>query len=435
MSAAPEVQANPHYLDHLAAASQTHDVEALEDIVTPSGIKLLARGARIDASMRERLLAHKLSRPLEQCIGITAGVSPEQIGEAAQRWLDEQPLLRALCADDPGLPVTQSLPRLRLTPALNSLLRLYVQQQPDRLRHAVGVALVAKSLARRLLPGDVDLHRRVGLAGLLHDVGELYLDPACLQRGKPLQAEQWRQIVSHPVIGHRVLRDLDGGGAELAELVLSHHERLGGFGYPRGLQGEQFTAAMQALAVAEWLIGLMEQSPSAGIHASIATKLIPGEFGEPVLELLRAAARTSGVPARLTGEAGSLVDVLPQVVYVMDVLARWRAVRGSFDERLALASPELRSLVALCRHRLLQLQASFTSAGLDADHPEKLVRELAEEEDTVRQELLSLMREFHWRIGEMEREVLLRAHQMSPDDQALVHAMLAALKGTVPTGI
>lgn len=116
-----------------------------------------------------------------------------------------------------------------------------------------------------------------------------YLDPAFLRRGAPLQAEQWRQIVSHPVIGHHVLRHLDGGGAELAELVLGHHERLDGFGYPRGLRGEQFTPATQALAVAEWLTGLMEHGPGAGIHAGIATKLIPGEFGEPVLELLRAA--------------------------------------------------------------------------------------------------------------------------------------------------
>lgn len=116
-----------------------------------------------------------------------------------------------------------------------------------------------------------------------------------------------------------------------------------------------------------------------------------------------------------------------------EVLARWRAASGSFDERLALASPELRDLVALCRHRLLQLQASFTSAGLDAEHPERLVRGLADDEGgPLQQELLSLVRELHWRIGEMEREVLLRAHQMSRDDQALVHTMLAALKSAVP---
>lgn len=423
-------EVNPHYLDHLVAAADTQEVEATEDIVSGSGVKLLARGARIDAATRERLLAHKLSRPLEQCVGVSGGVTPAQIGTLAEQLLDEHPLLRALAGDDRSLPLPQSLPRLKLTPALQSLLCLYARQQPDRLRHAVCVALIAKALARRLLPGDVDLQRRIGLAGLLHDVGELYLDPAFLRRGVPLQAEQWRQIVSHPVIGHRVLRDLDGGGPELAELVLNHHERLDGFGYPRGLQGEQLGAPPQSLAAAEWLAGLIEHGHSAGVHASIATKLIPGEFGDATLDLLRAAARASGAPTRLTDTQASLAELLPQATYVVEVLARFRVARGSFDERLATASAELRTLVALCRQRLQQLQASFTSAGLDAHHPETLVQELGDGGAALQQELLSLLREFHWRMGEMEREVLLRAHQMSPDDQALVHSMIAALQGS-----
>ncbi|MDP0995185.1 hypothetical protein, partial [Klebsiella pneumoniae] len=69
---------------------------------------------------------------------------------------------------------------------------------------------------------------------------------------------------------------------------------------------------------------------------------------------------------------------------------------------------------------------------LDAGAPEQLVDELADESPTLQLELLSLIREFHWRIGEMEREVLLRTHQMSPDDQTLVHSMIAALKGSLP---
>lgn len=415
-------EVNPHYLDHLVAAADTQDVEATEDIVSGNGVKLLARGSRIDATTRERLLAHKLQRPLEQCIGVSGGVTPAQIGLLAEALLDEHPLLAALARDERAMPLQQSLPRVRISPAQQSLLSLYARQQTDRLRHAVCVALVAKALARRLLPGDVDLHRRIALAGLLHDVGELYLPPAFLQRGQPLQAEQWRQIVSHPVIGHRVLRDLDGGGPELAELVLNHHERLDGFGYPRGLQGEQFTPPSQALAVGEWLAGLMEHGHAAGIHASIAAKLIPGEFGDAALDLLRAAARAS------------LADMLPQAHYVVEVLARFRVARGSFDDRLADASAELRHLVALCRHRLQQLQASFSSAGLDAHDPEALVEQLGQGSAGLHQELLSLLREFHWRMGEMEREVLLRAHQMSPQDQHLVQQMLATLKGTLPAG-
>lgn len=425
-------EVNPHYLDHLVAAADTQEVEATEDIVTGSGVKLLARGARIDAATRERLLAHKLSRPLEQCIGISGGVTPAQIGGLAEQLLDEQPLLAALATDDRALPLAQSLPRLKVSPALHSLLSLYARQQPDRLRHAVCVAFIAKALARRLLPGDVDLHRRIGLAGLVHDVGELYLPPASLQRDVPLQADQWRQIVSHPVIGHRVLRELDGAGPELAELVLSHHERLDGFGYPRGLQGEQLGAAAQAVAVAEWLTGLIEHGQGAAVHASIATKLIPGEFGEAALGLLRTAARASGAPAHLTDSRQSLAELLPQAHYVMEVLARFRAARGSFDDRLAQASPELRALVLLCRHRLLQLQASFSSAGLDVHSPQTLVQDLADDSGVMQQELMALLREFHWRIGEMERAVLLRAHSMDASDQALVQQMIATLQGTLP---
>lgn len=423
---------NPHYLDHLVAAADTQEVEATEDIVSGSGVKLLARGARIDAATRERLLAHKLSRPLEQCVGVIGGVTPAQIGALAEQLIAEHPLLAALAGDERALPLTQSLPRLRISPAQNSLLTLYARQETDRLRHAVCVALIAKALARRLVPGDVDLHRRVALAGLLHDVGELYLPPAFLRRDLPLQAEQWRQIVSHPVIGHRVLRDLEGGGADLAELVLNHHERLDGFGYPRGLQGEQFAAPSQALAVAEWLAGLIEHGHSAGVHAGIATKLIPGEFGDAALGLLRAAARASGASPRLTDSQWTLVDMLPQASYLVDVLARFRAARGSFDDRLASASTELRNLVALCRVRLQQLQASFSSAGLDAHHPEALVQEMGGADAELQDELVSLLREFHWRMGEMEREVLLRAHQMSAEDQALAREMIATLKGTLP---
>lgn len=433
LSPTPEPgEVNPHYLDHLVDTASTQEVEATEDIVTGNGVKLLARGARIDAAMRERLLAHKLSRPLEQCIGIAGGVTPAQIGLLAEQWCDEQPLLAALAADDRALPLTQSLPRLKISLPLHALLSLYARQPPGRLRHAVCVALIAKALARRLLPGDVDLHRRIGLAGLMHDVGELYLPPASLQRDAPLQADQWRQIVSHPVIGHRVLGELDGGGPDLAELVLNHHERLDGFGYPRGLQSEQLALPSQLLAVAEWLAGLIEHGHGAAIHASIATKLIPGEFGSAVLGLLRQAARASGAPAHLTDDAPTLVELLPQATYVMEVLSRFRAARGSFDERLASASPDLRRLVDLCRHRLLQLQASFSSAGLDAHDPAALMAELAGDGSALQLELMALLREFHWRMGEMERAVLLRAHQMPADDQALVQQMIATLKGTLP---
>lgn len=76
---------------------------------------------------------------------------------------------------------------------------------------------------------------------------------------------------------------MDGAGSALAELMLSHHEWLDGFGYPRDPAGEQFSIEAQALAAAEWLMGLLESGSSLVAHASVTTRLIPGEFGPALL--------------------------------------------------------------------------------------------------------------------------------------------------------
>jgi len=58
---------NPHYLDNVVATARSHELAASEDIVSGNGVKLIAKGTRIDAAVRDRLLEHKLRRPLENC--------------------------------------------------------------------------------------------------------------------------------------------------------------------------------------------------------------------------------------------------------------------------------------------------------------------------------------------------------------------------------
>lgn len=432
-AAAEGTDVNPHYLDHVVATAEHCEIEATEDIVGGNGIKLLARGAKISAALRERLLQHKLQKPLEHCLGVIDGISPERLAEVAAQQLARHPLLGALCRHERAQPAAVSLSKLPLSAPLQSLLTVYGRRSEDRLTHAVGVALAALGLARRLLPGDIEGQQRLARAGLLHDVGELYLAPELLRRDTPLQADQWRQIASHPVIGHRVLRDIEGGGNALAELVLTHHERLDGFGYPQGLRGEaQLGLPAQILAAAEWLLGLMESGASPVVHSSIATKLIPGEFGDALLEVLRAAAAEvardmPALPAPGLGDTSAdLADEVAQV------LQRFRRARERLDAAPADASPALGAVLALCRQRLLQLQSSFSSAGLDTDHPELVAGLLAAEQGELRVELLLLMREFTWRMRQLEREALLRAAALTAAEQAQLRALLALLQIAEP---
>lgn len=420
---------NPHYLDHLVATAEQREIEATEDIVSGSGVKLLARGSKISASQRERLLQHKLQKPLEHCLGLSEGIVPQRLSALAQELMQRHPLLLQLCQHERALPAAESLGQLPLSPPLQALLTVYAQHGPDRLEHAVGVALAALGLARRLLPGDIEGHRLLARAGLLHDVGELYLQPEYLRRDLPLHAEQWRHLVSHSIISHRVLSGIAGGGPALADLVISHHERLDGFGYPQGLRGEaQLGLPAQILAAAEWLVGLMESGASAVVHASIATKLIPGEFGSGLLEELRRVSLACAGPNALPDEAASLADALPKVVRVAAVLRSFRASRELIDARIADASPALRRMLELLLHRMQQLQTSFSSAGLDTGAPESVFGELVAEAGQVKVETVSLVREFSWRMRELERESLMRASQFSAEDQALLQGLIDTLK-------
>jgi hypothetical protein len=143
---------NPHYLDHVVATSRSSEVEVTEDIFSGNGIKLLAKGARVDAATRDRLLEHKLRKPLEDCDQVADGVAAERFEPIGEALLDKHPLLRALCASERALGAPASLAALSLSLPMRSLLTIYAQCQEGRLDHAVGVAMLALSLARTLSP-------------------------------------------------------------------------------------------------------------------------------------------------------------------------------------------------------------------------------------------------------------------------------------------
>lgn len=424
---------NPHYLNHMVETAAGREVQASEDIVSGSGIKLLAKGARISAQARERLLQHKLAKPLEDCVQVIGGVMPHSLAPLAERLLEQQPLLAQLCEHPRALPVPQSLAGLSLSVPVQSLLTLYADYQGDRLSHSVGVAMLSLALARRLLPGDIERHRQLALAGLLHDVGELYIDPEHLRTDRPLQPEQWRHIASHPVIGWRVLREMNGAGTQVAEAVLNHHERLDGFGYPRGIADDEFPLEGQILATSEWLMALIDSGIAPLARASVASKLMPGEFGKPLQQVLSQLG--GGVDADmavwLQTQQQPLSEMLPEIRRVMATLRRFGALRAEIDRQIEQAGPRLRKVLQQSLNRMLRIQSAFSSSGLDADaDPERMLAELAAQGDPkVQQEVQALAREFSWRMRELQRESLLRAGLLGDADAAVMQRLTDSLRG------
>lgn len=415
-------EVNPHYLDHVVHTADVHTVAVTQDIVSQSGVKLLAKGARVDASMRERLLQHKLMRPLEECLEVVGAVTEAQIQEEARQLLDREPMLQAVF----GAPTQGDavLGRLGLSAESLSMLSVFAEHGPRRLSHACGVALIARGLARRLFVGDVELHKLLVRAGLLHDIGELYIDPQLWQRERVLAADEWRHVITHPLVGHRVLSAMPGAGATVADLVLCHHERLDGFGYPRGLRAERLQLQAQVLAAAEWLMGLLEAGTSAALHARIATKLVEGEFAPELSRLLGEAIKA----LMKDGEPSAAARHSPKVAQIYAAMQRVRQRYGDVDQLVEGGSPELRALLRPCARRLVRLQQTFSSAGLDAQQPDTMLALLGPEDEALRLELEAMAHEFEWRLRELERAVLMRSHVLETQDQALVQGLVASFR-------
>jgi putative nucleotidyltransferase with HDIG domain len=101
--------------------------------------------------------------------------------------------------------------------------------------HTRRVALRAVQVGEELglPPGRL---RSLAIGGLLHDIGKLSVPERILKKPAALEEEEFAVIKRHPDWGIKLLRELGGFAAVVYELVHSHHERLDGKGYPRGLR-------------------------------------------------------------------------------------------------------------------------------------------------------------------------------------------------------
>jgi HD-GYP domain-containing protein (c-di-GMP phosphodiesterase class II) len=90
----------------------------------------------------------------------------------------------------------------------------------------------------------------VHIAALLHDIGKFILPDRILKANVPLTDEDWMLIRRHPQQGARVVSSLDGYGP-VAEIILAHHERIDGKGYPRGLAGDDIPELARIISVAD----------------------------------------------------------------------------------------------------------------------------------------------------------------------------------------
>lgn len=100
----------------------------------------------------------------------------------------------------------------------------------------------------------------IRVAGLLHDLGKIYIPTEILSKPGRLTEIEFTMIKTHSVAGYDIVKAIEYP-APTAEIVLQHHERLDGSGYPSGLSGEQILLEARILAVADVVEAMSSHRP------------------------------------------------------------------------------------------------------------------------------------------------------------------------------
>jgi HD domain len=125
--------------------------------------------------------------------------------------------------------------------------------------HSAAVAIYARDISARMGLGEKE-QLLAHLCGLVHDIGKVGLPSGLLEKPGPLTLEERRQMELHPVIGERILANVEDY-AEIASIVRHHHERVDGEGYPDGLVGKEIPLLSRIIAVADAYNAMTSQRP------------------------------------------------------------------------------------------------------------------------------------------------------------------------------
>jgi putative nucleotidyltransferase with HDIG domain len=142
-------------------------------------------------------------------------------------------------------------------PTVRALLVRLAHKDDYTAEHTRGVALRAVQVGEELGLAPVRL-RELAVGGLLHDVGKLAVPNEILQKPGALTDDEFDVIKRHPEAGAELVREL-GFSSQVAKLVLDHHERLDGSGYPRGLGAPDLDIETRIMAVCDVFDALLSQ--------------------------------------------------------------------------------------------------------------------------------------------------------------------------------
>ena len=239
--------------------------------------------------------------------------------------------------------------------------------------HIRRVQLYAAALARALGMTENDI-QGVKTAALLHDIGKLAVPEHILSKPGPLTPEEFQKIRAHPKVGADIISAVPFP-YPVSPLILSHHERWDGKGYPAGLKGEEIPLGARILSVVDYFdalmaerpyhkamsfdaaIGLLQQEAGKGLDPIVVAKFIENL---PALQLEATALEQAMMRRPVPEEAGLQTGGRPATGLTPEP-----AKKNVFDD-IALAHREIYALYEIAQAMGTSLGVADTMALISA---------------------------------------------------------------------
>ena len=142
---------------------------------------------------------------------------------------------------------------------IKALINILEQRDAYTAGHQRRVAVLSAEIARLMGLPDEDIEG-ITLAAMVHDVGKIRLSAEILAKPGPLSRLEYQLVQTHAEAGYDILNGIDFPWP-IAQMVVQHHERMDGSGYPKGLHGADILLGARIIAVADVVESMMMHRP------------------------------------------------------------------------------------------------------------------------------------------------------------------------------
>ena len=352
------------YIKTITDLADETEIVANEDIMTRTLHKLIANGTRLDSSFYEKLIQHKLLKPIDRSLMMTNGINSDSLVAESMRLFRKDRIFSRMFVSYGDLPM-KIMQNVHFESQISLKMSIIKEAMPRLFSHSVKAALISVFIGLKESLPHKDIYK-LAMASLFHDISELHINPELQDPKHKMTDEDWAQIYAHPVVSYLILKEFPAYNPEISQTVIDHHEKLDGSGYPRGKKANEISQFSQILAVAETIAALIDKGYS---HDEIQAKLKmnQGQYNNKYIYHVLSVLKEILPSGDSSEQQHELKNIDEKILSVANIIQNWDGLFVKLTKQ-----QQEQKLVHTINERINYLQTQMSENGLDFEQLEQI---------------------------------------------------------------